>query len=224
MAKAEVATVTGTTPRRPGPGRPKDPEKRSAILRAARSLFLRHGIEAVTLDMIATEAGTARATLYSHFEGKESLFEAMVAAETDRFAEALRPRPDGAVAPIGELLREYGIRFVTFLSDPEILAFDRLIAAEVVRHPDLARRVVEAGPSRGRRDLASALAGAHARGEVSIDDPVFVAEAFLGMLHGTWHIEGRLGVLAPRSAQDIEDWVSGVVALVLRAHPSRPVA
>eukprot|EP01031_Cornospumella_fuschlensis_P045110 gene45110-55183_t len=45
-----------------GPGRPKDPAKRAAILEAAKSLFLSKGYDGSSMDAIAAEAGTMGAT------------------------------------------------------------------------------------------------------------------------------------------------------------------
>ena len=57
-----------------GPGRPKDPAKRKAILEAAETLFLRNGYDGSSMDAIAAEAGVSKLTVYSHFTDKETLF------------------------------------------------------------------------------------------------------------------------------------------------------
>ena len=64
-----------------GPGRPKDPAKREAILDAAKRLFILHGYEGSSMDAIAAEAGVSKLTLYSHFASKENLFAAAVASK-----------------------------------------------------------------------------------------------------------------------------------------------
>ena len=63
-----------------GPGRPKDPGKREAILAAARTMFLEQGYNGASMDAIATAAGVSKLTVYSHFGDKESLFNAAVHA------------------------------------------------------------------------------------------------------------------------------------------------
>ena len=57
-----------------GPGRPKDLEKRAAILHAAKQLFPENGFDGTSMDMIAALAGVSKLTVYSHFTDKESLF------------------------------------------------------------------------------------------------------------------------------------------------------
>ena len=57
-----------------GPGRPKDPSKRQAILDAARQMFTAQGFDGASMDQIAAEAGVSKLTVYSHFGDKETLF------------------------------------------------------------------------------------------------------------------------------------------------------
>ncbi len=54
--------------------RPKCQQKKQLILAAAQQLFLRKGVETVSMDMIAKEAGVAKQTVYSHFQNKETLY------------------------------------------------------------------------------------------------------------------------------------------------------
>ena len=63
-----------------GPGRPKDLEKRAAILQAAKQLFTTQGFDGTSMDAIAGLAGVSKLTVYSHYRDKERLF---VAAGAD---------------------------------------------------------------------------------------------------------------------------------------------
>ncbi|MCR3774138.1 efflux system transcriptional repressor MexL, partial [Pseudomonas aeruginosa] len=64
-----------------GPGRPKDPAKREAILEAAKRLFLCNGYDGSSMEAIASEAGVSKLTVYSHFTDKETLFSEAVKAK-----------------------------------------------------------------------------------------------------------------------------------------------
>ena len=66
-------------------------EKKERIISAARSLINDYGLEAVTTNRIAKEAGVSVGTLYSYFEDKHHIFEA-VAEEyhADLFAWAAK--------------------------------------------------------------------------------------------------------------------------------------
>ena len=61
-----------------GPGRPKDLEKRAAILNVAKRLFTTQGFDGTSMDAIAAAAGVSKLTVYSHFQDKERLFAAAV--------------------------------------------------------------------------------------------------------------------------------------------------
>src|SRR5438552_14098149 len=54
-------------------GRPRSPEADRALLGATRDLVTRDGYEAVTIEMIAKQAGTGRQTIYRRWPGKAEL-------------------------------------------------------------------------------------------------------------------------------------------------------
>src|SRR5215204_4621152 len=49
-------------------------QTRSELVGAARSVFLRRGFHAASLDEIAAEAGFTKGAVYSNFAGKDELF------------------------------------------------------------------------------------------------------------------------------------------------------
>jgi AcrR family transcriptional regulator len=71
---------------------------RKALLRAARTLFARHGYEGTGIDQIATLAGATRGAVYHHFEGKRELMRAvlddMLGALAQHVAEAAATESD----------------------------------------------------------------------------------------------------------------------------------
>jgi AcrR family transcriptional regulator len=68
MAKTEAAR----------PGRKPSPEKRAAIIEAARELFARYGVDAATTREIAARAETTERTLFKHFGSKDALVQEVV--------------------------------------------------------------------------------------------------------------------------------------------------
>jgi AcrR family transcriptional regulator len=67
------------------------------VLEAARSCCEKWGRAKVTVDDIATAAGTSRATVYRLFPGgRDALFEAMRVRETAEFFDELRGHLEGA--------------------------------------------------------------------------------------------------------------------------------
>src|SRR5690606_40488611 len=73
-----TSSTSPKPPPRPAPGRPKDLEKGSAILDAARRLFTAHGYDGASMDQIAAAAGVSKLTVYSHYGDKETLFAEVV--------------------------------------------------------------------------------------------------------------------------------------------------
>lgn len=65
--------------------RPLDPEKRNAILQAAKKIIIRDGYETAKIARIAEEAGVAAGTVYLYFESKEAIADALA---TDFFERA----------------------------------------------------------------------------------------------------------------------------------------
>ena len=64
------ALVGARLDRKAEPGKPR---VRDRIFRTACDLFYRHGIRAVGVDTIATEAGTNKMSFYRSFESKDVL-------------------------------------------------------------------------------------------------------------------------------------------------------
>lgn len=80
--------------------------KRDAILRAAKLVFGRDGLEGATLRAIAAEAGIAVGTVYLHYPAKEALYADMLAGSLADLLKHLReavanaPRDDQLLAAI----------------------------------------------------------------------------------------------------------------------------
>ena len=56
------------------------------ILEAALDLFSVQGFEATSLSQIADAVGIRKASLYSHFENKQAILDALVRDVLDRYA------------------------------------------------------------------------------------------------------------------------------------------
>ena len=196
--------------------------KAAAILAAARGVFLDLGFERASMDTIARVASVSKATVYAHFRSKEELFVTMLAragATSERMlsAQVLDPADlRGSLTRVGRL-------YLARLVDPEMLSTMRVVAHEVLRMPELGRAIYETGPKRVRVALSDFLAGAHARGELSVDDPPLAAEQFLGLVQGPMHLKMMLGVLPPEAIDDaIGPVVAAAVERFLRAYAPGP--
>ena len=88
--------------KRPRVGRPpKDMagDVKARILDAAQRVFLKRGYQSASLDEIAEVAPASKPTIYAHFDGKEALFEAVVARVLDGLTNFKGFEPKGRTVP-----------------------------------------------------------------------------------------------------------------------------
>src|SRR5688572_23502684 len=78
--------------RKRAPGRPKATDAqmplRAKILSTASQMFMEHGYEPVSLNMIAESAGVTKASLYYYFPNKAALFTTAIAEMMKRISSA----------------------------------------------------------------------------------------------------------------------------------------
>ncbi|AGT08795.1 TetR/AcrR family transcriptional regulator [Paracoccus aminophilus] len=204
-----------STEKRPR-GRPKDPGKRAALLDAGRRLLLAKGVE-ISTDEIAAAAGVSKSTLYALFQDKESLIEEIIRREAERivaddeFSGLLgrRVSPDSLV--------EFGIRYLNFVNNREILSWERALSSLEASRPDLPRHFFDLGPGRGQRLLGELLAKAMTEGLIATVSPQEAADQLIGLWLGFAHLEVRLGARPPFSDDEIAARVRRGTGLFLKA-------
>ena len=116
------------------------------ILEAALDLFSVQGFEATSISQIAGAVGIRKASLYSHFESKQAILDALVQdvlvqygehsifARTDweKDAEGIPVTPDAAVEMIQGQLRY-------IIHDPYISRARKMLVIEQFQNPELAK-------------------------------------------------------------------------------------
>ncbi|MCJ8191422.1 TetR/AcrR family transcriptional regulator [Sphingomicrobium aestuariivivum] len=199
--------------------RPSSEAKRAAIVEAAARVFFEAGYEAASIEAIAAAAGVSKVTVYNHFGGKEALFKASVQAECARMEAAMAIDPAGLRRPIEEHLRLLGESFLAFTARPEMMRFDRRIAAEADRDPAIGTAFLDAGPRPMKAHMAALIAAAVEAGELEVEDPDLAAEQFVSMAKGFGEMERRYcGRSDPaRDAERIE----GAIRTFMRAYGKR---
>lgn len=83
---------------------------RTKVLSAAERLFARSGVENVSMDAIAAEAGVGKGTLFRRFGDRAGLAEALLQEQTRELQDAMirGPAPLGPGAPPKERLKAMG--------------------------------------------------------------------------------------------------------------------
>jgi TetR/AcrR family transcriptional regulator, mexJK operon transcriptional repressor len=190
-------------------------EKAESILAAAQRAFLAGGFGAVSMDAIAREAGASKATLYAYFASKEELFGAVVARESERYAEGFSA---GELDPddVAVSLTVIAERFLHLLLKPDVIAINRIIIGEVARFPVLAEVFWQAGPERVRIQLEAFFRRAAEAGTLDIADTRLVAGQFASLVRGEIHLQHLLGLAKPDSAA-LEAAARAAVTTFLRA-------
>lgn len=146
----------------PAPG---EAPARERLIEAASRLFCRYGINAVGVDTVVAEAGTAKATLYKAFGSKEKLVEAVLEREgrqwRDWFLAGLDAGEGGAVERLRRIFpllgdwfaqdRFYGCPFINAIGEHD-KAEDRLRAITIAHKKAVLGRIESLAMEAGAHD------------------------------------------------------------------------
>jgi TetR/AcrR family transcriptional repressor of mexJK operon len=193
-----------------------DNAKVRQILTAARKLFMELGYGAASMDAIARQASVSKATLYTHFDGKDALFAALIMAECKHLSGQIGQRAFDA-PDIRDALRSLAEDFNNLLCSDEGLAMYRMVVAEAPRFPELGRIFYDSGPKVMIDRIADLLAAAGSRGLLKIGDARIAAIQFISLVRGDSHLTRILGV-TPATKKVAADYIDSGVALFLAGY------
>ena len=113
------------------------------ILEASLELFSVQGFEATSISQIASAVGIRKASLYSHFESKQAILDALVKDVLDQYAEhSIFAQADwnGEGAPTPEATEQIILGQMRYiLHDPHICRARKMLTVEQFRNPELAK-------------------------------------------------------------------------------------
>ena len=178
---------THTTPSLPHTKR--GTERREALLAAADELFLQHGFDGVSLDSLVAHVGGSKASIYQYFGCKKGLLVALVQRRHEYFFNESALPTELGTKTLREVLLDNAHKLFNAFSQPDKIAFMRLIVRESQRDPEIARIAYDLGPARGQATMAKILSEAASRGEISCPSPHESAIIYGGFLQ---HIKWRL--------------------------------
>jgi TetR/AcrR family transcriptional repressor of mexJK operon len=180
------------TGRRAGGGRPtrEEAEARDArLLDVATSLFMERGFDGTSIDAVAEAAGVSKPTVYARYHDKRDLFAAVLRGRIRKWlapvsaaaeAQATETSPKSIKTTLHELSRH----MVAYTLAPEAGALQRILSAQAVQFPELAKLANEEGWLRTVRGVSSILRQSAARGQIKVDDPELAADMFLNLVLG----------------------------------------
>jgi AcrR family transcriptional regulator len=211
---------------RVGPGRlsaAEAAELPDRLLDAALVLFSEHGFAGASMDQIAKRAGASTKTLYSRFNNKTEILEAVITRNVQRtIADVLRGfglRP--AESEPREFLTKFAMQIGMANLVEETAGIMRVSFAEGHRFPVLARLYREV-TGRGVDAIANGLRAWRDQGKLDFDhDPQELAKLVFGMLTDIMRIRAVMG--DPMSRSELQRHVDLGVEVFLRGlAPEKP--
>lgn len=198
-------------------GRPKDPDKRAAILMAAKKQFTAQGLPGTSMEGIAAEAGVSKLTVYSHFKSKEELFRETVFSKcSEHWPEVLFDTD--ARHSLRERLRGIASGFLDLVFSDDVLRMYRLMAAQSQAQTHFGRLFWAFGPERTLTRFAQLLEVADKAGELKVSDAREAASHFFILLKGEHHIKALVGAAPALEAPARARHIDAVIKLFLRAY------
>lgn len=219
MSKPAAASKLAVRAKTASPGRPKDLNKRAAILDAAKRLFTLQGYDGSSMDQIANEAGVSKLTVYSHFGDKDALF---MEAIREKCEEQMPPDlfPADLKGPLRVQLTRIAQAFFALITSDEALSMHRMM---ITQSSDVRIRQMfwQAGPQRVQAAFNEFLQARVAAGELVVPDIARAPSQFFCLLKGELHMRMVSGLCAAPGKREVDAHIDATVDLFLRAHEPR---
>ncbi|MGA0561647.1 TetR/AcrR family transcriptional regulator [Ancylobacter sp. VNQ12] len=198
-------------------GRPANEALGRTIVDAAYELFVELGFQATTLDMVAQRASISKLSIYRHFENKEALFSAAIAAHCHQFAPlALIEGLDGSAE---DQLMAVGSSLLRTLLSPDVRSLEAMIMADKTNQKSLSKLHYEAGPAYVIAQIEALLRQLHAKAALNVPDPHQSARLFGALFKGSDLLFiARFDATRAEDGNEIESYCRSAVAMFIAAH------
>src|SRR5215204_5158888 len=198
-------------------GRPANEALGQTIVDAACELFVELGFQATTLDKVAQRAKISKLSIYRHFENKEALFSAAIAARCHQFApQALFEGVDGSAE---DQLMTVGSSLLRTLLRPDVRSVEAMVMADKTNQKSLSKLHYEAGPAHVIAQIETLLRQLHARAVLNVPDPLRSARLFAALFKGSdLLIIAHFDEARTEYDNEIESYCQSAVAMFIAAH------
>ncbi|TYQ18522.1 UNVERIFIED_ORG: TetR family transcriptional regulator [Zoogloea ramigera] len=198
-------------------GRPANEALGQTIANAASELFVELGFQATTMDKVAQRAKISKLSIYRHFENKEALFSAAIAAHCHQFAPlALIEGIDGSAA---DQLMLVGRSLLRTLLSPDVRSVEAMLMADQTNQKSLSKLHYEAGPAYVIAQIEALLRQLHAKAALKVPDPHQSARLFAALLKGSDLIlRARFDEATAGDDHEIDAYCRSAVAMFIAAH------
>ncbi len=203
------------------------PEKRAAILEAARELFLRDGFERTSMDAVSREAGVSKRTVYDYYGDKagllldvvesagESLLRSLQAALAEHLSD---DRPIRTADDLERALAAFAIEIgTTVIGSADYAALFGLTSEHRAEFSKLEARLDSSAPEEA---IAERLAHFDAAGILDVADPRLAADHFNALTMLLAYNNQRNPALA--DPEEVRATMTAGVHAFMRAYAARP--
>jgi AcrR family transcriptional regulator len=198
-------------------GRPANEALGQTVVDAACELFVELGFQATTMDKVARRAKISKLSIYRHFENKEALFSAAIAARCRRFAPLALV--EGVAGSAEDQLIAVGSSLLRTLLRPDVSGVEAMIMADKTNQQSLSKLHYEAGPAHVIAQIAALLRQLHAQAVLNVPDPLQSARLFAALFKGCdLLLIARFDAARANDDDDIESYCRSAVAMFLAAH------
>lgn len=198
-------------------GRPANEALSQSIVDAAGELFVELGFQATTMDKVAQRAKISKLSIYRHFENKEALFSAAIAAHCHQFApQAIVEGVDGSAA---DQLMAVGTFLLRTLLSPEVRSVEAMIMVDKTKQKSLSKLHYEAGPAYVTAQIEALLRQLHAEAMLNVPNPLESARLFAALIKGSDLLMiARFDEAKAKDDNEVESYCRSAVAMFIAAH------
>lgn len=188
-----------------------DRQRQLAILKAARTVFLRDGFNGASIAAIQTLAGGSKSTIYQYFGNKAGLFAAVVKYQCDQSMGEFNL--DDLSGEIEDILLQVGRMIARTLTQPDSVELMRIVIGSAQQFPELGRHYYEFGPG-AAVSLFTPLFQRHLN--LSPEHARFAAAQFAEMIKAPLHLKLLFNTATPSDYDSLDTEVTWAVRAFLQ--------
>jgi AcrR family transcriptional regulator len=196
-----------------------EPALRERILGAAFSAFTELGYSRTSTLEIATRARVSKRELYSLVGNKLEVLVACIRDRSERFPLPAELPDSTDREMLTAMLTRFGQRFLSEVTDTDVVEMFRLAIAEAIRAPEVARALEEFGRERGRSVLRGALAKARDSALIA-GEPDEMTRQFFALLWGDLIMNLLLRTVKTPGEAEIARRSAEAASALLVLHPA----
>lgn len=195
--------------------------RRDHILAVARQVFLEEGYAAASMSAIAARVGGSKGTLYNYFRSKAELFDAVIREDCERMQDSLS-EAGGSADDLETTLLRLGQAFVRLMLSDEVLAIHRIVVSESGRFPEIGEIHFQAGPRRGKEQLAALFEMATAEGQLKVVNHGRAADQLCELMLAGIYRRRLFNIGPPPTEAEIDANVEAGLAVFMAAYGTKP--